>query len=198
MGVPFFFRSPALTGKSPQEYACPNIEQSEILNAKIITIIVAVRLVCLIVFYIVGMMYSTITTPSTSLTEATCIRVIDGDTIEVLIDGAEYKVRYIGIDTPEMNDSRPDVRALAEEATLVNKNLVDGKVVELEKDVSETDRYGRLLRYVYVGDTFVNAELVALGYAQVATYPPDVKYVDLFTQMQDQARDAGLGLWATR
>lgn len=119
-------------------------------------------------------------TPSTSLTEATCIRVIDGDTIEVLIDGDKYKVRYIGMDTPEMNDSRPDVRALAEEATLVNKNLVDGKVVELEKDVSETDRYGRLLRYVYVGDVFVNAELVALGYAQAVTYPPDVKYDDLF------------------
>ena len=168
------------------------------MNVKIITIIVSVVLVCLIVFYIGGMIYSAITTPSTSLTEATCIRVIDGDTIEVLIDGAEYKVRYIGIDTPEMNDSRPDVRALAEEATLVNKNLVDGKVVELEKDVSETDRYVRLLRYVYVGDTFVNAELVALGYAQVATYPPDVQYADLFTQMQDQARDAGLGLWATR
>jgi len=65
------------------------------------------------------------------------------------------------------------------------------------KDVSETDRYGRLLRYVYVGDTFVNAELVALGYAQAVTYPPDVKYKDLYTQLQFQAQEAGLGLWAT-
>jgi micrococcal nuclease len=130
-------------------------------------------------------------------TEATCIRVIDGDTIEVRIDGDKYKVRYIGIDTPEMNDSRPDIRALADEATLVNKNLVDGKVVELEKDVSETDRYGRLLRYVFVGDVFVNAKLVALGYAQAVTYPPDVKYEDLFAQLQVQAEEAGLGLWAT-
>lgn len=114
----------------------------------------------------------------------------------MLIDGGTYRVRYIGIDTPEMNDPRPDIRALAEEATVTNENLVEGQVVELEKDVSETDRYGRLLRYVYVGDTFVNAELVALGYAQVATYPPDVKYEDLFLQLQTQAQEAGLGLWA--
>lgn len=125
------------------------------------------------------------------------MRVIDGDTIEVLINGGTYKVRYIGIDTPEVNDPRPDVQALAAEATLVNRNLVDGKVVELEKDMSETDRYGRLLRYVYVGDTFVNAELVTLGYAQAVTYPPDVKYEDLFLQLQIQAQEAGLGLWAT-
>ena len=71
-------------------------------------------------------------TPSSIRIESTCVRVIDGDTIEVLINGETYKVRYIGIDTPEMNDPRPDILALAEEATLVNKNLVDGKVVELE------------------------------------------------------------------
>ena len=135
--------------------------------------------------------------PGAIRVETTCVRVIDGDTIEVLINGVSYKVRYIGIDTPEMNDPRPAVQALAEEATMVNGNLVDGKVVELEKDVSETDRYGRLLRYVYVGDMFVNAELVALGYAQVATYPPDVRYEDPFLQLQIQAQEASLGLWAT-
>jgi len=119
-------------------------------------------------------------TPTAIRTEASCIRVIDGDTIKVVIDGETYKVRYIGMDTPEMDDSRPDVRALAEEATYINRGMVEGITVELEKDVSETDKYGRLLRYVYIGNTFVNAELVALGYAQVATYPPDVKYEDLF------------------
>lgn len=125
------------------------------------------------------------------------MRVIDGDTIEVLIDGETYRVRYIGIDTPEMNDPRPDLRALAEETTLVNANLVEGQVVELEKDVSETDIYGRLLRYVYVRDTFVNAELVALGYAWSKSYPPDVRYDELFSQLQIQAQEAGLGLWAS-
>ncbi len=135
-------------------------------------------------------------TPSAVRTEATCVRVIDGDTIEVLVDSRTYKVRYIGIDTPEMDDTRPDILALAAEATEVNRDLVEGQVVDLEKDVSETDRHGRLLRYVYVEDTFVNAELVALGYAQAGTYPPDVKYDDLFLQLQAEAQEAGLGLWA--
>ena len=62
--------------------------------------------------------------------------------------------------------------------------------------MSDTDRYGRLLRYVYIGDTFVNAALVALGYAQVATYLPDVKYEDLFLQLQKEAQETGFGLWA--
>ena len=73
----------------------------------------------------------------------------------------------------------------------MNKRLVGGKVVRLEKDVSETDKYGRLLRYVWVGNLMVNAELVRLGCAQVSTYPPDVKYADLFLQLQREAREAG-------
>ncbi len=127
--------------------------------------------------------------------DARVSRVIDGDTIEVALAGATYKVRYIGVDTPETNDSRPEVRALAKAATEANRTLVEGKVVRLEKDISETDRYGRLLRYVYVGDTFVNAELVRLGYAQAATYPPDVRYESLFVELQRQAKAAGAGLW---
>lgn len=124
-----------------------------------------------------------------SLTQALVVRVIDGDTIEAIIDGYSYKVRYIGIDTPEVSQSG------YEEATMVNASLVDDKLVWLEKDVSETDKYGRLLRYIYVGELFVNAELVRLGYAQVATYPPDVKYQDLFLQLQREAKEAGRGLW---
>jgi len=92
-------------------------------------------------------------------------RVIDGDTIEVSIAGESYKVRYIGIDTPELDDKRPKFCALAQEATRYNRELVKGKTVRLEKDISETDQYGRLLRYVYVGDIFVNAELVRQGLA---------------------------------
>jgi len=82
---------------------------------------------------------------------------------------------------------------MAPEATAMNKKLVGGKVVGLEKDVSERDKYGRLLRYVWVDDLnlMVNAELVRLGCAQVSTYPPDVKYVDLFLQLQREARQAG-------
>ncbi len=130
-------------------------------------------------------------------TNANVLRVIDGDTIEVDINRTTFKVRYIGIDTPELDDKRAEVSALAQEATRYNRQLVEGKSVRLEKDVSETDKYGRLLRYVYFGELFVNAELVRSGYAQVATYPPDVKYQDLFLQLEREAKIAGRGLWVT-
>lgn len=115
-------------------------------------------------------------------------RVIDGDTIEV--EGGK-RVRYIGVDTPEVGD------CYASEATIKNREIVLNKQVRLEKDVSETDRYGRLLRYVWVGDKMVNEALVQQGYAQVATYPPDVKYQDRFSSTERQARDADLGLWGS-
>lgn len=133
--------------------------------------------------------------PPVLTTEAKVIRVIDGDTIEVDIDGKSYKVRYIGIDTPETVHPTRGEEPYGREACAKNRELVEGKVVRLEKDVSETDKYGRLLRYVWVGDLLVNAELVRLGYAQVTTYPPDVKYQDLFLKLQREAREAGRGLW---
>lgn len=123
-------------------------------------------------------------------------RVIDGDTIEVVMAGTVSKVRYIGIDTPELDDKRPEFSALAQAATRYNRQLVAGKAVRLEKDVSETDRYGRLLRYVYVGDIFVNAELVRQGLGWATAYPPDTKYQDFIEKMEAEARQAGRGLWA--
>jgi micrococcal nuclease len=125
---------------------------------------------------------------------ARVVRVIDGDTIE--IEGGQ-RVRYIGINTPELNDSRASMRAWAQRAKRVNQQLVGGKTVFLERDISETDRYGRLLRYVYVGDTMVNAELVRLGYAYATSYPPDVKYQDLLRELEREAREAGRGLWGS-
>ena len=120
------------------------------------------------------------------------IRVIDGDTIE-LENG--QRVRYIGIDTPETVDPRKAVQCFGVEATHRNKQLVEGKRVRLEKDVSKTDKYGRLLRYVYVGDVFVNQELVERGYAHASTYPPDVKFQSQFTEAEQRARDTKRGLW---
>ena len=117
-------------------------------------------------------------------------RVIDGDTIEVDLNGKAYKVRYIGINSPEYN------QPFGNEATQANSSLVSGKTVILEKDVSETDKYGRLLRYVYVGDLFVNAHLVKFGWAQASTYPPDVKYSDLFVSLEREARENNEGCWA--
>ena len=127
--------------------------------------------------------------------EALAVRAVDGDTIEVEIEGESYKVRYIGIDTPELHHPTKPVEYYAQEAYEKNRELVEGKTVYLEKDVSETDRYGRLLRYVYVGDVFVNAYLVQQGYALVSTYPPDVKYQERFLELQREAREAGRGLW---
>lgn len=116
-------------------------------------------------------------------------RVIDGDTIIVLLNGKEEKVRLIGIDTPERG------RPYFYEATKKTAELVLGKKVKLVKDVSERDRYGRLLRYVYVGNLFVNAELVRQGFAMVYTYPPDVKFSEYFLKLQQEARKAKQGLW---
>ena len=110
---------------------------------------------------------------------AQVVSITDGDTIRVQFGGREYPVRYIGMDTPETHFG---VEPLGPEAADANARLVEGKQVVLEKDVSETDKYGRLLRYVWLRDDsgwlLVNLELVRLGFAQVATYPPDVKYTD--------------------
>lgn len=126
--------------------------------------------------------------------DATVKRVVDGDTIE-LTDG--QKLRYIGIDTPETKDPRRAVGCFGKEAALKNKELVEGKEVRLEKDVSETDKYGRLLRYVWAQDLFVNEYLVKNGYAHASTYPPDVKYQNVFKQAEVYARENNLGLWST-
>jgi len=128
---------------------------------------------------------------------ATVASVTDGDTIRVLLDGQNVPVRYIGINTPETQDG---VQWMGAEAAAANAALVAGQQVVLEKDVSETDRYGRLLRYIWLdtdaGWLLVNAELLRQGYAEVTTYPPDVKYADaLFLNAQEEARVAGLGLW---
>lgn len=117
-------------------------------------------------------------------------RVIDGDTITI---AGGYRVRYIGIDTPEVY---PRVEAFGIEAWQANRELVEGKVVRLERDVTETDRYGRLLRYVWVDDILVEAELVRMGLARAKAYPPDTKYQDYLEQMEAEARQAGRGMWA--
>ena len=121
-------------------------------------------------------------------------RVVDGDTV-VLVGGE--RVRYIGIDTPELHHPRKPIEAYAREAKEVNRNLVEGKQVRLELDVEPRDHYGRLLAYVFREEdqTFVNAELMRLGYAQLLTIPPNVKYVEYLRQMQTQAREMKRGLW---
>ena len=116
-------------------------------------------------------------------------RVIDGDTIE--IEGG-HRVRYIGINTPERG------KPYYGEALNANRNLVEGKKVRLEKDVEDKDKYGRLLRYVWVDNTMVNAELIRLGYAYSYSYPPNVKHQMHLLQLEKEAREHKQGLWSVR
>jgi micrococcal nuclease len=132
--------------------------------------------------------------PERSRTTATVEKVIDGDTI-LLTDGEE--VRYIGIDTPEIYEND----CFATEAARANSDLVSGKSVTLVKDTSEKDKYGRLLRYVYVGNpddinaVFINDVLIKNGYAKVMTITPDMKFSDKFTTSESYAKQTLLGLW---
>ncbi len=120
-------------------------------------------------------------------------RVVDGDTF--VLAGGE-RVRLIGVDTPETVRPGTAVQTYGKEASDFAKKSLTGKKVRLEFDVSEKDRYGRLLAYVYLEDgTFLNELLLQEGYAQVMTVPPNVHYADHFVEVQRAARDAGKGLW---
>lgn len=123
-------------------------------------------------------------------------RVIDGDTIELL--GGE-RVRYIGIDTPEIKHRNAEVRKMAKIAKKINRRLVGRKEVILEYDVEKRDKYGRLLAYVFLEDgTFVNAKLIRRGYALIFTVTPNVKYADLFLKLQREARKKKRGFWGDK
>ena len=133
-----------------------------------------------------------ITPAPLNLELATVKRVIDGDTIS--LENGKV-IRYIGIDTPEAVDPRKPVQCYAKEASARNKELVEGQIVGLEKDVSETDKYGRLLRYVYKDNILVNELLVKEGYAKSSSYPPDIKYQEKFRLAEQEARENNRGLW---
>jgi micrococcal nuclease len=140
---------------------------------------------------------------------ATVTRVVDGDTIVVRLTGRvdgpgagaagigqEHRVRLIGIDTPESVKPNSPVECFGREASAAAKALLEGETVRLVKDVEETDRFDRLLRYVYFGDEMANARLVANGYAHAYTYPPNVRHADLFVQLEREAREGDRGLWS--
>ncbi len=127
--------------------------------------------------------------------EGLVVKVVDGDTIHVRVAERVEKVRYIGVNAPEVHHPTRGEEPGGREASDANRRLVVGRHVRLELDIQSRDRYGRLLAYVWVGDTMVNAELVRQGYAQVMTVPPNVRYQRLFLDLQRDARQAGRGLW---
>jgi micrococcal nuclease len=131
-----------------------------------------------------------------SALEGAVIRIVDGDTIHVRVDGRLEKVRYIGVNTPEVHHPRKGEEPGGRAAAAVNRDLVTGRRVRLELDAQSRDRHGRLLAYLWVDDTMINAELVRRGFAQVMTVPPNVRHQSLFLELQREARAAGRGLWA--
>lgn len=126
------------------------------------------------------------------------VSVVDGDTFKINYNGTVTKVRLIGVDTPEsVSSNQSKNNKYGVEASNYTKERLEGQTVHLEFDVQQTDKYGRLLAYVYLEDgTMYNKELLEKGYAQIATYPPNVKYVDEFTQIQKQAKENKVGFWA--
>lgn len=126
---------------------------------------------------------------ASGLEEVLVVRVIDGDT--VVLEGGE-RLRYIGMDTPESTTRH---ECFGDEATARNRDLVEGRVVTLETDVSNRDRFSRLLRYVYVDGVMVNELLVLEGYANASSFPPDVKYQERLLAAETAAREAASGLW---
>ena len=141
--------------------------------------------------------------------EAHVVRVVDGDTIIVEVtgrtsgpgageapQGEDLSVRLIGIDTPESVKPNSPVECFGNEASAAAEALLEGQDVVLIKDVEERDRYDRLLRYVYLGSEMANARLVANGYASAYTYPPNVRWSELFVELERDAREANRGLWS--
>jgi endonuclease YncB( thermonuclease family) len=117
--------------------------------------------------------------------------VIDGDTIDVMLNGEVVRVRYVGVNTPERDE------VCYSDATNANRLMVEGQTVTMVRDTSNTDRYGRLLRYIYVGNTFVNQVLVEQGYAEAVLYDPDDQYFNTFSRLEQAAANARLGCHPT-
>jgi micrococcal nuclease len=129
------------------------------------------------------------------------VRTVDGDTVWVQLASGIEKVRYIGIDTPEVHHPTRGEEPGGRAATEINRGLVGDRAVRLEPDVQLRDRHGRLLAYVWVRradgvEVMVNAEMVRLGYAQVMTIPPNVRHAEMFRKLAAEAREHHRGLWA--
>lgn len=127
------------------------------------------------------------------------VRVVDGDTFVASVNGADTKVRLIGVDTPESVATGSNAYKNCEEGKIASnftKSLIEGKNIKLEYDVSPTDKYGRILAYVYLEDgRMLNKVLLESGYARLMTIQPNVKYVDEFTKIQKTARENKKGFW---
>jgi micrococcal nuclease len=123
------------------------------------------------------------------------LEIVDGDTIRVELDDEETPLRLIGIDTPEKQGPYTDLECFGEEASRYTEDALAGRTIELEFDVERTDRFARTLAYVWIDGALFNELILRQGFAMLATFPPNVRYVDRFARAQQQARDEGAGLW---
>ena len=123
------------------------------------------------------------------------VEVVDGDTIRVDLRGEETPVRLIGIDTPEKDGPYTDEECFGVRATQYTARSLGGREVELEFDVERTDRFDRTLAYLWIDGALFNEGILRDGFAVLATFPPNVRYVDRFTTAQRRARDEQAGLW---
>lgn len=130
--------------------------------------------------------------------EATVVKIVDGDTIHVQLNGRVEKVRYIGVNTPEIHHPTKGREPYGDVAREMNRRTVEGKWVTLVYDVQQRDKFGRVLAYVYVNGYMVNGALVHWGYAEAATYPPNVRHAEYFRGLDRAAREAGRGLWGDK
>jgi micrococcal nuclease len=126
---------------------------------------------------------------------ARVLRVVDGDTILVRLDGRRERVRYIGIDTPESVAPGQPVECYGPASAAENRRLVAGRTVALATDAERRDRFGRLLAYVRVDGRLVNAELVRRGFATTLEVPPNLRHAARLRALEREARRAGRGLW---
>lgn len=124
------------------------------------------------------------------------IKVTDGDTLHVELQGHDQRVRLIGVDTPEVDWYGGQAECFGEEAGVYARRRLSGRSVGLVFDVDRYDRYGRLLAYVYLGHELFNLTLVREGYATADPVSPDTRMADAFARAEWVARAAGLGLWA--
>ena len=127
---------------------------------------------------------------------ATVTRVVDGDTVHVLFRGRDVTVRFIGVDTPETVAPGQPIECYGPEASHFTTRQLTGQQIRLEFDVDRLDPFGRTLAYLWMPDgSLFNETLVRRGFATVATYPPDTRYVERLESSQRVANAAGRGLW---
>lgn len=127
---------------------------------------------------------------------AKVVNVVDGDTIDVIMNGKKERVRFILVDTPETKHPQMGVQPFGEEASNFTKEQLLDQDIILELDVAERDRYGRLLAYIWLNGKNFNEILIERGLARVAVFPPNTKYVDRFREIQQTAQEQAIGIWS--